>query len=328
VQTLVLLGAEGDLGRRVSMLAHRDGAGGPAAIVPIEPSATDVKGVVDGADAVVQLGGSVDDAHRLLDACGSASVPRVVVLSTAMVYGAWANNPVPLTEDAALRPNPDFAPAVEAAEIERLAVEWRDDHPGSSVALLRPTVTVAEGHDSWLARGLRAAAALRSAEEEPPGQFLDLDDLAEAVDLAWRTGLDGAFNVAPDGWIAGEQVRALAGGPRVRVPARVATRLASLRWRLRLAPTPPGLLPYGAHPWVIANDRLRAAGWHAAHSNEEAFVAGHRARPLATLSPQRRQELALGASVAGLAGLAAGAAWLVRYLSGRSTRVTDTARRD
>ena len=33
---------------------------------------------------------------------------HVVLVSSAMVYGAWANNPVPLTEDAALRPDVDF----------------------------------------------------------------------------------------------------------------------------------------------------------------------------------------------------------------------------
>jgi hypothetical protein len=54
---------------------------------------------------------------------------------------------------------------------------------------------------------------------------------------------------------------------------------------------------------VVAADRLRATGWTAAHSNEEAFVAGHRASPWATVSPRRRQEIALGAS-AGVAALA------------------------
>src|SRR5262249_42795004 len=149
-------------------------------------------------------------------------------------------------------------------------------------------------------------------------QFIHLDDLAGAIELAARERLDGAYNVAPDGWIPGEEVRALAGGPRVRLPERVGARLTTLRWRLGRAPTPPGLLPYVTHPWVVANDRLRAAGWEPTYSNEEAFVAGHRPGPLATLSPRRRQELALGAAGVGLVGILAGAIALVRYLTGRS----------
>ena len=57
--------------------------------------------------------------------------------------------------------------------------------------------------------------------------------------------------------------------------------------------TPPALLPYTVHPWVVANDRLRADGWAPTSSNEEAYVATHAAGPLATISPRRRQEIAL-----------------------------------
>ena len=53
---------------------------------------------------------------------------------------------------------------------------------------------------------------------------------------------------------------------------------------------------------MIANDRLKAEGWEPASSNEEAYVGAHRAGPWATLSPRRRQELALGAAGAALAG--------------------------
>jgi hypothetical protein len=109
--------------------------------------------------------------------------------------------------------------------------------------------------------------------------------------------------VAPDGWIDGDTARALAGGgPRVRLPERLALRLAGWRWSLGLGETPPVLLPYTVHPWVVANDRLRADGWEPASSNEVAFVTHHAASPWANVSPRRRQELALAASAASLVG--------------------------
>src|SRR4051794_14153036 len=45
-----------------------------------------------------------------------ASTRTVVYVSSAMVYGAWPNNPVPLTEDAPMRPNPGFGYATAKAE--------------------------------------------------------------------------------------------------------------------------------------------------------------------------------------------------------------------
>ena len=79
-----------------------------------------------------------------------------------------------------------------------------------------------------------------------------------------------------------------------------------------MAPTPPELLPYTVFPWVVANDRLRADGWTPAATNEEAFVASHQAGPWATLSPRRRQELALGVSGVVIVGAAVGVVALVR----------------
>lgn len=283
---------------------------------------TDLKRSLEQASAVVHLAtgvpstptaatGDVDAARRVLDAASAASVEQVVLLSDATVYGAWSNNPVPLTEDAVLRPNPGFTYAAERAEVERLASEWRAAHPGSRVAVLRPVRT--PGHNDWLIRALRPAPAVPEHADEPPVQFLDLDDLATAVVLAVRQGLDGAFNVAPDGSIRGDEVRSLTGtGPRVRLPDRLADRVARLRFRSGLGPTPPELVPYTLHAWLVANDRLRAEGYSPQVTNEEACVDAHEAGPWATMSPRRRQELALGVAGTVVVGALAGGAVAVR----------------
>ena len=338
---VVITGASSVLGRHVTGLVAADPevgrvvaldqrpAGRPVAGVEphvVDLHVADLKPLFEGATAVVHLAQDSDPeaparegrgdgalARRVLDAASAVGAEHVVLLSSAVVYGAWANNPVPLTEDAPLRPNPGVAIASEKAELERTAADWRDAHPAATVARLRPTVTVATEGNGWLARALARSGALPVADEDPPAQFLDVADLASAVDLARRARLDGPFNVAPDGWVSGDTVRSLAGGaPRVRLPERLALRLADLGWRWRLAPTPPALLPFTVHPWVIANDRLRAEGWEPSSSNEEAYVSAHRASPWATLSPRRRQEVALGAAGVALVGAVVGAAALVR----------------
>lgn len=340
---VVVTGAAGALGRRVCELVVADPeVTGVVAIdrrplrrLPegvsghqIDLATAELKPLFEGATAVVHLaqadgperGGSLSTptgegsvARRVLDAASAVGVEHVVLLSSATAYGAWANNPVPLTEDAPLRPNPGVAMAAERAEAERACAEWRDAHPGSTVAILRPTVTVSAEGNGWLARALARSTALPVSDGEPPAQFLDLADLASAVDLARRANLDGPRNVAPDGWISGETARALAGGaPRVRLPERLALRVAGARWRWGLAPTPPELLPFTVHPWVIANDRLRADGWVPASSNEEAYVAAHRGGPWATMSPRRRQEAALGVAGAGVLAALGGVVALLR----------------
>lgn len=333
--TVVLTGAAGPLGRRALAILARDPDVRRVVAVGPEPPEqvpagveevsadlddADLKALFDGADAVVHLAGTA--TRRVLDAAGAVGARRVVVLSSATVYGAWPDNPVPLTEEAPLRPNPGFDLAVRTAEDERLAAELRDGHPGTAVAVLRAAPAVAEDGCSTMARLLNDAPEVRAddaADGGPPAQYLHFDDLASAVAMAAREGLDGPFNVAPDGWISREQVRALGGaGLRLPLPERVAHRLAALQWRLGLRRrVPPTVLPYLANPWVVANDRLRAAGWTARHSNEEAFVAGHRPGPFATMSPRRRQELLLGGAAVVLAGAVTATVLAVRRISRR-----------
>ncbi|HZA75072.1 MAG TPA: NAD-dependent epimerase/dehydratase family protein [Acidimicrobiales bacterium] len=339
METVVITGADSPLGRRVATLAATDAGvdsvialcGGPVVGLPdrvdvrrIDLGSDDVKPHLEGAAAVLHLATSVpasptaptqdvERARRVFDAAGDAAVPHLVVLSSATVYGAWANNPVPLTEEATLRPNPGFAFAAERAEIERLASEWRDAHPGAVATVFRPARTAGADRREWLVPALRPGPAVPETAEEPPVQFLDLDDLASAIDLGRRRRLSGAFNVAPDGSVPGDQVRSLTGAAlKVPLPERVAGRLVRWGFRWGLGPTPPELVPYTLHPWTVANDRLRAQGWSPKVSNEEACVDAFEAGAWATMSPRRRQEIALGVAGAGLAGVVTGGALLAR----------------
>ena len=319
MSTVVLSGAGDPLGRRVA--AALRGLGGVERIIALdhpELLGSDLKTRIEGADVVVHLEGGLDETRALLDAAGATGTAHLVLLSSAVVYGAWANNPVPLTEDAPLRPNRELEFAVRAAERERLTSEWRHDHPGTTATVLRPTVSVAADAHGWLARALRETSSVRAAEpDDPPGQFVHLDDVAAAVAIAVEQRLDGAFNVSPDGWIAGDALRALATVPSVRLPERLVRRLAWLRARLDPTSASPGLLPYTMHPWVIANDRIKARGWLPTYSNEEAYVAAHPPAPWSTVSPQRRQELALGALAVLVVGALVGAVLLIRRASSR-----------
>lgn len=329
----MLTGAAGSLGRRVGeRLGHDARVASVVAIDLSEPrrvpakttfhaadvATSDLKPLLEGSDVVVHLAfaagpeldedgvalGNIEPTQRLLDAAGAVGARHVVLLSSATVYGAWPANPLPLTEEAAVRPNPGAAFAAQKAEIERLGVEWLQDHPGVTMTVLRPSLAVAEGEQGWLARSLRVTAPVRAGSDDPPVQLLHLDDLADAVVLAACRRLDGVYNVAPDGWLSGDDARALAGAPpRVRAPEWAVRAAAGTLWRWRVGRMPPGLVPYTMHPWVVSNDRLKAAGWSPSQTNEETFVGATTGTPWSRLSPRRRQELALGGAALGVTGV-------------------------
>ena len=343
--TVVITGAAGAVGTRLIRRLERDlgdvdiravdrlavGAGDGVEVKTVDLAVDDLTSVFAGASTIVHLATAiqpdVDDpsadelelaiVRRVLDAAADVDADQVVLLSTAMVYGAWVGNPVPLTEEAPVRPNPDFRWANVRASVEQLALEW-GQAPGRAATVLRPTAVVTDDALGQLARVLHAARLGIAAEGDPPVQYLHVEDLAAAISTVVRHRIDGVANVAPDGWIPPDALAELEGPtPRVRVPGWAARALAALRSRAGLSPIPPGVVPYTSHSWVVANDRLRGLGWEPEYSNEEAWVVSHEPNALDRLPARRRQELALVAAGVLAVGLVAGLVVLVRRLRRR-----------
>ncbi len=269
------------------------------------------------ADAFLHLawgaarGGNLEALGNVLGAAAAVRPRQLVHLSSATVYGAWADNPVPLTEEAALRPNPGLAYAVEKKAAEACVARWSAEHPEVAVAVLRPACTVGPG-SAPLYRALAAGNRPPLGSEGRLVQYLHLDDLAQAVVHVWERGLSGTYNVAPDNGVGEEVAGALLGGPaRLPLPRRARALLSAGRWDLWRRGAPPGARPYGEHSWVVSSDKLRATGWRPQYSSEEALVVSDERPHWDELPAMWRRWAALAAGAA-LAGTGAGGLWLWR----------------
>ncbi len=265
-------------------------------------------------DVLGQRGESVTTgATDLLVDVATVGAEHLVVLSSAMVYGAMANNPVPLTEAAVLRPDPTFVYARQLAAAEETIEAWRESGAGRTVAMLRPAVPIAADGTSSLARALTAGYGQPFGDADPDAQFVHHDDVASAVALAVGERLDDVYNVAPDGSIPGERLRALTGQRlRLPLPERAVDVIGALRWRFQRGPIPPGLRSYTRAPWVVATDKLRDAGWAPTVTNEQAYVEGTESKWWTMVTPKRRQELSLGSMIGAAIAVAVTATLLGR----------------
>ncbi len=272
-------------------------------------------------ESVIHLAFSEDSDQRnligLLELASEAEISRLVVVSSAMVYGAWPNNSVPLSEDAAVRPNPESTFAVHQADAERTALEWADLNPDRQVTILRPTAVASPNASGLIGEALLAAAPIRTRRDDPPQQFVHLDDLATAVATVVQLEDSGVFNVAPDGWLTAREVKDLVGArPTIRLPIPLPGRLDRYVARRVGHQAPTGLLPYTRYPWVVANDRLRSTGWVPRYGNDQVFVAADAGMPWDSMNAKQRQNVSLGLGATAVIGLLyALGSWLKRTMS-------------
>jgi nucleoside-diphosphate-sugar epimerase len=300
--------------------------------VPVGPGDPTFAGTLAGADTVV-LFPLIDAADRneegrrtrvlegtartLEAATGAATV---VLWSSGVVYGAHPDNPVPITEDQPLRPNPEFPAAGVLADSERLALE-ADLGEGTAVVVLRGAGVWTPAWGTFLSRSLMAPAMVGVQGQDPPRQCLAPADAVSALALATSGRLRGVYNVAPDDWIgARDAVRAAgAGRRRLQVPRRIAQVTAERLQRAGVSAATPGELAYHLYPWVLDNSRLRQAGWAPTRNSADAFTEAGGQVPAGVLVggvQVRRSDLYRGAA----AGLALAAAVAVARRQARASR--------
>lgn len=194
---------------------------------------------------------------------------RVVFASSAAVYGAWPDNPLPLTEAHPPRPNRQVTYATEKLLAERRCLD------AAPTAVLRLSAVLGPHAD---ARVRRAAQGYRLAVPVVRGarqalQFLDEDDAATALHRAGKSSATGVFNVATDDWLDQDDIAGLSGGRVVRVPLKATLTGSEVAARLRL-------LPFGADRAVLLNGPLAldpaAAGaafaWRPTHRSDEVLT--------------------------------------------------------
>ena len=247
---------------------------------------------------------NVRGAQTVLTAAAAGGVGRVVLLTSAMVYGAKPDNPVPLDEDAPLDADPDGSVVGDFMEIEQLAERSPRTNPGMAITVVRPAALVGEGIDTLITRHFEAPRLLAVKGCAPRWQFCHLADLLSAVELAAAGLVTGAFAVGCDGWLEQDQVEELSGLRRIELPAGVTFATAQRLHRAGITPAPVADLHYVVYPWVVDCRRLREAGWQPSVSNTEALQvllgqrAGHHAVAGRRLARKDATITAAGATVA------------------------------
>jgi len=199
----------------------------------------------------------VTGTRNVLDACAAHGVKRLVVTSSGAAYGYHADNPVPLTEDAPCRGNPEFAYADHKRQVEEMLATARATTPALEQVILRVGTVLGAGVDNQITALFRRKRLLSIRGSDSPFVFIWTQDLARIVKHAATDGPAGIFNVAGDGWLSIDDLAQAMGKPVLRLPAWGVKAALAVLHPLGLSQYGPEQVRFLQYRPVLANDRLK-----------------------------------------------------------------------
>src|SRR2546425_3781224 len=175
-------------------------------------------------------------------------VRKVVVLSSATVYGPQPGNDNFLTEESPLLGSERFPGIRDLVEVDMYAQQYMWKHPEVDTVILRPAHIVGPTVRNAPSTYLRLPRPWTLAGLDPMVQLIHEEDVAHVLALALRPALRGVFNICGPGELPLSAVLRPLGRAPIPGPHLIARPLLG-----QLLPYPPARLspPAAGHLHVL-----------------------------------------------------------------------------
>jgi UDP-glucose 4-epimerase len=211
---------------------------------------------------------------QLLAACQKApSLRRLVVKSTAAVYGSSPRDPVMFTEDMGAKMLPKAGWGKDSVEVEGYVRGFARRRPDVDVAVLRLANFIGPGVRTALTDYFELPVIPTVLGFDPRLQFVHEDDGLHALQLATVGDVSGVVNVAGDGVVTVRQAVGMTGHPTVPVPGPMVTAVAQAVRRAGRADFPDDQIRFLSYGRGLDTTRMREdLRLEPAYGSREAFA--------------------------------------------------------
>jgi len=194
--------------------------------------------------------------QKLLEYVAHFQVPKLVVLSSANVYGPQPDNAQFLTEDAPLLGGARFSEIRDLIEVDMLAQGFFWKHPETETVILRPVHILGAVHNA-ASNFLRLPTIPTLLGFDPMIQVIHEGDVVRALHAALVPGKRGIYNVAGPEPLPLSRIVKLLGKPSVPVPYTFGKALLKRLWSFRLTTFPAPELDHIRYVCMVDDKRAR-----------------------------------------------------------------------
>ncbi|HKX12174.1 MAG TPA: NAD-dependent epimerase/dehydratase family protein [bacterium] len=231
-------------------------------------------------------------AHELLsvgsmyvcNAAAEAGVRKMVLASTADVYGAFPDNPAYLTEENPPRGGRASKFIHDKIDAERQFLKYATKYPESVVTILRPATILGPTIQSYKTRYLQRAFVPTVLGYDPLVQFIHEADLFQAFQHAIRKDCPGIFNLASKGVIPLSRGIKLMGKMPLPLSLLGLKSLIQTLWFLDISPAPATHLDFLKYSCLVTYEKAEALmGFQPRYNCKETlleFVGAQRLREI------------------------------------------------
>ncbi|HYO40026.1 MAG TPA: NAD-dependent epimerase/dehydratase family protein [Nocardioidaceae bacterium] len=211
---------------------------------------------------------------QLLAACQRApGLERLVVRSSAAVYGSSSADPAMFTEDMSAKRLPRTGFGKDVLEVEGYVRGFTRRRPDVNVTLLRPASVVGPGVSTRLTDYFRLPVVPTVLGYDARLQFVHDADLLGALHHATVDGVHGTFNVAGSGVLMLSQAMRRLGRPTVSVPGFALSAAGTLGRQAGVRRLSPELATYLRFGRGLDTRRLRTVlGFTPGYTTPSAFA--------------------------------------------------------
>lgn len=209
--------------------------------------------------------------QRVLEYVETYKIPKLLLLSSANVYGPRPDNPQLIREDAPLLGAGPFSDIRDLVELDMLVNSFFWRNPGTDTVILRPahilgTVKNAPGNY------LRLDVVPTLLGFDPMIQVVHQRDVLRAIDLALAPGVRGIFNIGGPEPMALSKAIAVLQRRIVAVPHSLAKAAVKNLFRFKLTSFPAPELDFIRYVCMVDDTKARSELGYAPEHGVEATL--------------------------------------------------------
>jgi UDP-glucose 4-epimerase len=197
---------------------------------------------------------NIGGTMRLFEYCSTYHVPKVIVLSSADVYGPRPENAQFLTEEAPLLGAETFPKMRDLVEMDHLASSYFWKSPEIDTVILRPVHILGRVRNAP-SNYLRLKVVPTLLGFDPMVQVVHERDVVEAMVCALAPSTRGIFNITGPGEVPLSVILRELRRPTVPIPHPTAKPIWSLAWRLGLSTFPVGEFDFIRYVCMVDGSR-------------------------------------------------------------------------